>query len=99
MLLAPFWTLGARGHALVWVSFGMCAALYAAVALGVWRFVRGCGGRGGGLFAAGSCSCIAPFAWASLSGMEVAFASGAARRDAACCCGSATGCRRGGSSR
>ena len=24
MLLAPFWTLGARGHALVWVSFG-CA--------------------------------------------------------------------------
>ena len=32
MLLAPFWTLGARGHALVWVSFGMCAALYAAVA-------------------------------------------------------------------
>src|SRR6185503_11164651 len=27
MLLAPFWTLGARGHALVWVSFGMCAAL------------------------------------------------------------------------
>ena len=26
MVLAPFWTLGARGHALVWVSFGMCAA-------------------------------------------------------------------------
>ena len=25
MLLAPFWTLGARGHALVWVSFGMCS--------------------------------------------------------------------------
>ena len=32
MLLAPFWTLGARGHALVWVSFGMCSGLYAAVA-------------------------------------------------------------------
>src|SRR5215207_1448345 len=39
MLLAPFWTLGARGHALVWVSFGMCAALYAVVAIGCYRFV------------------------------------------------------------
>src|SRR5689334_14952668 len=29
MLLAPFWALGARGHALVWISFGMCTALYA----------------------------------------------------------------------
>ena len=33
MLLAPFWTLGARGHALVWVSYLMCAALYAATAM------------------------------------------------------------------
>src|ERR1041385_2539452 len=40
MMLAPFWTLGARGHALVWVSFGMCGALYACVALGVYKFVR-----------------------------------------------------------
>src|ERR1041384_6991851 len=37
MLLAPFWTLGARGHALVWVSFSLCAALYAAVAAGCYR--------------------------------------------------------------
>ena len=44
MVLAPFWTLGARGHALVWVSFGMCGALYAAVGVGVLsvrRVVRG----------------------------------------------------------
>src|SRR6185295_759133 len=45
MVLAPFWTLGARGHALVWVSFGLCSALYTCVAAGVYRFVqrvRGC---------------------------------------------------------
>ncbi|MBV8759365.1 MAG: hypothetical protein JO257_18905, partial [Deltaproteobacteria bacterium] len=75
MLLAPFWTLGARGHALVWVSYGMCSALYASVALGVWRFVRGAAGEAAGLFAAGVVLCIAPFAWCSLSGMEVAFAA------------------------
>ena len=75
MLLAPFWTLGARGHALVWVSYGMCSALYAAVALGVWRFVRGAAGEAAGLFAAGIVLCIAPFAFCSLSGMEVAFAA------------------------
>ncbi len=75
MLLAPFWTLGARGHALVWVSYGLCSALYAAVALGVWRFVRGAAGEAAGLFAAGVVLCIAPFAWCALSGMEVAFAA------------------------
>src|SRR5215475_11992779 len=40
MLLAPFWTLGARGHALVWVAFGLCTVLYTLVALGCYRFVR-----------------------------------------------------------
>src|SRR3569623_1930703 len=75
MLLAPFWTLGARGHALVWVSYGICSALYAADALGVWRFVRGAAGEAAGLFAAGFVLCIAPFAFCSLSGMEVAFAA------------------------
>src|SRR4051794_26193208 len=29
MVLAPFWTLGARGHALVWVSYLACTGLYA----------------------------------------------------------------------
>ena len=75
MLLAPFWTLGARGHALVWVSYGLCSALYVGVALGVWRFVRGAAGEAAGLFAAGVVLCIAPFAWCALSGMEVAFAA------------------------
>src|SRR5262245_56283894 len=36
MLLAPFWTLGARGHALVWVSYALCAALYALTCIGVY---------------------------------------------------------------
>src|ERR1044071_7119239 len=44
VVLAPFWTLGARGHALVWVSFALCAALYAAVAVGCYRFVCELGG-------------------------------------------------------
>src|ERR1044072_8187747 len=37
MLLAPFWTLGARGHALVWVSFALCTALYAATLVACYR--------------------------------------------------------------
>lgn len=76
MLLAPFWTLGARGHALVWVSFGMCSVLYAAVGLGIYRFVRevqGC--KLAGVLAAVVALVIAPFAWCALSGMEVAFAA------------------------
>ena len=78
MLLAPFWTLGARGHALVWVSFGMCAVLYAAVGVGVYRFVRRISGATdhiSGLASAGMALAIAPFAWCALSGMEVAFAA------------------------
>ncbi len=75
MVLAPFWTLGARGHALVWVSFGMCAVLYAAVCVGAFRLAREISGEAGGLAAAVLTLAIAPFAWTSLSGMEVAFAS------------------------
>jgi len=75
MLLAPFWTLGARGHALVWVSFGMCAALYAAVAVGVYRFVAKIRDRLSGVLGAVMVLVIAPFAWCALSGMEVAFAA------------------------
>ncbi|HUS28722.1 MAG TPA: hypothetical protein VMZ53_09435, partial [Kofleriaceae bacterium] len=76
MVLAPFWTLGARGHALVWVSFGVCAALYACVAVGVYRFVRkvrGC--KPAGINAAAMLLVIPPFAFCALSGMEVAFAA------------------------
>jgi hypothetical protein len=75
MLLAPFWTLGARGHALVWVSFGMCAVLYAAVAVGCYRFVRELCDEVSGLVCGVLVLAIAPFAWCALSGMEVAFAS------------------------
>jgi len=74
MLLAPFWTLGARGHALVWVSFLLCTALYATTALGVWRVVRRFAGDVVATVAALLLLAIAPFAWTSLSGMEVAFA-------------------------
>jgi hypothetical protein len=74
MLLAPFWTLGARGHALVWVSFGLCAVLYAAVALGCYRFVAKLRDHISGVLCAAMVLVIAPFAWCALSGMEVAFA-------------------------
>ena len=75
MLLAPFWTLGARGHALVWVSFLVCGALYLATALGVYRFVRELAGHVIGFLGGILVLTIAPFAWCALSGMEVAFAS------------------------
>lgn len=75
MLLAPFWTLGARGHALVWVSFLACAALYVATCLGVWRVARRYAGDLAATLAAIVLLAIAPFAWTSLSGMEVAFAA------------------------
>ena len=76
MLLAPFWTLGARGHALVWVSFGLCTVLYALTLVGVWRLVRELvQSQIAGLCAALMLLGIAPFAWTSLAGMEVAFAS------------------------
>ena len=75
MVIAPFWSLGARGHDLVWVSFGLCTALYAATCVGCYRLVRDIGGRIPGLAAAGITLAIAPFAWTALAGMEVAFAS------------------------
>jgi len=79
MLIAPFWTLGARGHALVWVSFALCAALYAVTLVGCYRLVRELvAGRAGhvlGAVCAALVLGIAPFAWTSLAGMEVAFAS------------------------
>ncbi|MDB4954288.1 MAG: hypothetical protein JWO36_1857 [Myxococcales bacterium] len=76
MVLAPFWTLGARGHALVWVSYGMCTALYAGVAVLAYRLVFTIMGRViPGLLAALMVLSIAPFTWCALSGMEVAFAS------------------------
>ncbi|HEU0036721.1 MAG TPA: hypothetical protein VFQ53_39180 [Kofleriaceae bacterium] len=76
MVLAPFWTLGARGHALVWVSYLACSALYAATAVGVWRVVRKLGGDNiAAITAVVLLVGIAPFAWTALSGMEVAFAS------------------------
>ncbi len=75
MVLAPFWTLGARGHALVWVSYVLCTALYVATAIGVWRVVRKVSGELAGVLGALALLGIAPFAWTSLSGMEVAFAS------------------------
>jgi hypothetical protein len=75
MVLAPFWTLGARGHALVWVSFLVCGALYLATALGVYRFVREVAGDVAAVLGGVLVLAIAPFAWCALSGMEVAFAS------------------------
>ena len=76
MVLAPFWTVGARGHALVWVSFVLCTALYALTLVGVYRLVRELvGGHVAGVLAAVMALCIAPFAWSALAGMEVAFAS------------------------
>jgi len=78
ILLAPFWTVGARGHALVWVSYGLCAVLYAASGLGVYRFVRVISGNAdhvSGMAAATLALAIAPFAFCALSGMEVALAS------------------------
>ncbi|HEY1816004.1 MAG TPA: hypothetical protein VGG74_26830 [Kofleriaceae bacterium] len=76
MLLAPFWMLGARGHALVWVSYGMCALLFAGVGLGIYKIVRrvaGCGPVGAAC--AVMALAIGPFAFGALSGMEVAFAA------------------------
>lgn len=76
MVLAPFWTAGARGHALVWVSYLLCAALYALTCVGVMRAIhRITGDRLAGVLGALMTLAIAPFAWTSLSGMEVAFAS------------------------
>jgi hypothetical protein len=75
MVLAPFWALGARGHALVWVSFVVSTALYVASVLGVARLIVPIAGRRAAVLGAIVVLAIAPFAWTALSGMEVAFAS------------------------
>jgi hypothetical protein len=75
MLLAPFWTLGARGEALVWVSFFLCACLYAATGVLCGALVRRIYGPVAGIVAAGLALGVAPFAFTALSGMEVALAS------------------------
>ncbi|HUJ58065.1 MAG TPA: hypothetical protein VLX92_06220 [Kofleriaceae bacterium] len=75
MVLAPLWTLGARGHALVWASFLVCALLYGAVALGVYRFTRELVGELCGAAAGLLVLLVAPFAWCTLAGMEVGFAA------------------------
>ena len=75
MVIAPFWSLGARGHDLVWVSYALCTALYAATCVGCYRLVREIGGAIPGLAAAWITLAIAPFAWTALAGMEVGFAS------------------------
>ncbi|MBK7537015.1 MAG: hypothetical protein IPI49_16960 [Myxococcales bacterium] len=75
LLLAPFWALGARGHALVWVSYALCAALYALTAVGVWHVVRKVADAPAAAAAALWLLALAPFAWTCLSGMEVALAS------------------------
>jgi hypothetical protein len=74
IVLAPFWMLGARGHALVWVAFLLCSVLYAAVAVAAYRFVRDLCGQVTGMIAAALVLACAPFAWCSLSGMDVALA-------------------------
>ncbi|MGE0550181.1 MAG: hypothetical protein AB7O24_08735 [Kofleriaceae bacterium] len=75
MVLAPFWTLGARGHALVWVSYLLCTLLYALTCIGVYRIVRRLAGDFAGALAAVVTLGVGPYAWSALSGMEVAFAS------------------------
>jgi hypothetical protein len=75
MVLAPLWALGARGHALVWASFVVSAALYVATALGVSRIVQQIAGGVAGVLAPVVLFAIAPFAWTALSGLEVALAS------------------------
>ncbi|HEX3765085.1 MAG TPA: hypothetical protein VHW23_40595, partial [Kofleriaceae bacterium] len=71
VVLAPLWTLGARGHALVWAAFVVSAGLYAATALAAARVVRSIAGAGGGL-AAVLVLAVPAFAWAALSGTDVA---------------------------
>lgn len=75
MLLAPFWALGARGEALVWVSFFVSACLYAATCVLAGALVRRIYGSVAAIVAAGLTLGIAPFAFTALSGMEVALAS------------------------
>ncbi|HEX4452260.1 MAG TPA: hypothetical protein VH143_15395 [Kofleriaceae bacterium] len=76
MVLAPFWTLGARGHALVWVSYLVGGVMFVLAGLGVLRVVRrvaGCAPVGAAC--AAMALSIGAFAFGALSGMEVGLAS------------------------
>jgi hypothetical protein len=75
LLLAPCWVLGARGEALVWVSFGLCAALHAATCVGCYRLARELAGALAGLAAAALVLAVMPLAHLALAGVEVALAS------------------------
>ncbi len=76
MVLAPFWTLGARGHALVWVSYLVGGAMFVLAGLGVLRFVRRVAGCAPvGVACAAMALSIGAFAFGALSGMEVGLAS------------------------
>lgn len=76
MLMAPFWTLGARGHALVWVSYGLCTALMLGTVATVFAIVRRyAASTSGAVLSCVALLAIAPFSFTSLSGMEVALAS------------------------
>jgi len=75
VVLAPLWTLGARGPALVWAAFALSAALYAATVLGVHRVVERIAGGAAAALAAIMVLAIAPFARAALSATEVAVVS------------------------
>ena len=74
-VLAPLWALGARGHALVWASYLVSAALYVVTVLGVRAVAAAIAGELAGVVAGVIALSIAPLAWAALSGMEVAFAT------------------------
>ncbi len=66
VLLAPFSALG------VWAAFALCAALYAATAIGCYRFVRAVAGEVVGLLAA---ALVLATGWTALAGLETALAS------------------------
>jgi len=70
-LLAIFGSI-TRGHALVIVAFSISAALYALTVAGTFVVARRIGGTLAGVLAAIATLAIAPFAYAALSGLEVA---------------------------
>ena len=81
-VLAPIWTLGARGHALVWAAFVLCALFYAGCTVAAYRIARVIAGvesriasESIGVVASAIVVSTAAFAWTALSGMEVAITS------------------------
>ncbi len=76
MVLAPFWALGARGVALLWVAWALGWTALGATAIDTWRLAEGLVSRavafaagamvlafGGLVWSAGSGMEIVPFAW------------------------------------